>query len=60
MSYIVEQWIEGTERSRDGFPSDPWKIGKTPVHIEYPDCDAGRMIYCIISQCGIISNVKKK
>lgn len=60
-TYLIEHWIDGTERSRDGFDKDrPWLIGKTSVCTECSEKDVGRTLYKLISQCESVTNVKKR
>jgi hypothetical protein len=58
-TYLIEHWIDETERSRDRFDKDrPWLIGKDSICTECSEKDAGRTLYKLISQCESVTNVK--
>ena len=56
-SYI-EEWVPDDEKCRDGYPSDSWKMCKTPIVHEFEEEDEFKnKLFDIINNGGVISKV---
>ena len=56
--YCIEEWVPDDEKCRDGYPSETWKMCKTPITHEFEEEDEFKnKILDIINNGGVISKV---
>ena len=56
--YCIEEWVPEDEKCRDGYPSESWKMCKTPIIHEFEEEDEFKnKILDIINNGGVISKV---